>query len=82
MCDGVSQVALVIKNWPANTGDPRDAGLIPASSLPKGALMQGRVTHSSILAWKILWTEEPGRYGPWDGNESDMTEKLLTQKML
>ena len=21
---------------------------------------EGRVTHSKILAWKILWTEEPG----------------------
>ena len=23
-------------------------------------------THSSIVAWDILWTEEPGRYSPWD----------------
>ena len=22
-------------------------------------------THSSTLAWKILWTEEPGRLSPW-----------------
>ena len=22
-------------------------------------------THSSILAWRIPWTEEPGRYNPW-----------------
>ena len=22
-------------------------------------------THSSILAWKIPWTEEPGRLSPW-----------------
>ena len=21
---------------------------------------------SSILAWEIPWTEEPGRYSPWD----------------
>ena len=21
--------------------------------------------HSSTLAWKILWTEEPGRLHPW-----------------
>ena len=28
---GVSQVALVIKNSPANAGDVRDAGLIPGS---------------------------------------------------
>ena len=32
-------------------------------------------THSSILAWKIPWTEELGRlYSPWDNKESDMTE--------
>ena len=23
-------------------------------------------THSSIFAWKMLWTEEPGGYSPWD----------------
>ena len=28
--------------------------------------------HSSILAWKIPWTEEPG--GPWGHKESDTTE--------
>ena len=22
-------------------------------------------THSSILAWEILWTEEPGELHPW-----------------
>ena len=24
-------------------------------------LEEGRATHSSFLAWRILWTEEPGR---------------------
>ena len=24
-------------------------------------LDEGMATHSSILAWRILWTEEPGR---------------------
>ena len=33
-------------------------------------------THSSILAWKIPWTEKPGRLSPWDRKESDMTERL------
>ena len=34
-------------------------------------------THSSILAWKIPWTEEPGRlYSPWGRKESDMTGGL------
>ena len=31
-------------------------------------------THSSILAWKIPWTEEPGRLSPWGRIESDATE--------
>ena len=30
-------------------------------------------THSSILAWRIPWTEEPGE-SPWRHKESDMTE--------
>ena len=34
-------------------------------------------THSSILAWKIPWTEEPGAgYSPWGHRESNMTERL------
>ena len=37
-------------------------------------LEEGTATHSSILAWRIPWTEEPGGYGPWDRKESDMTE--------
>ena len=35
--------------------------------------------HSSTLAWRILWTEEPGRLvgcSPWGREESDMTERL------
>ena len=34
--------------------------------------------HSSILAWKILWTEEPGRLQSWGRKESDTTEQLST----
>ena len=37
-------------------------------------------TCSSILTWKIPWTEEPGAgYSPWGRKESDMTERLSTQ---
>ena len=42
----------------ANTGDIRDAGSIPGSGRP---LKEGIATHSSILAWRIPWTEETGR---------------------
>ena len=33
-------------------------------------------THSSILAWEIPWTEEPGGFSPWGCKELDMTEQL------
>ena len=33
-------------------------------------------THSSILAWKIPWMEEPVGYSPWGCKESDTTEQL------
>ena len=33
-------------------------------------------THSSTLAWKIPWTEEPGRLEAIGSLESDMTERL------
>ena len=54
---GASQVALVVKNLPAFAGDTRDAGLTPGSGRP---LEESMATHSSILAWKTPWTEQPG----------------------
>jgi len=35
---------------------------------------KGLPTHSSILAQRIPWTEEPGRLHPWDLKELDTTE--------
>ena len=52
-----SQVALVVKSLPTSAGDVRDVGSIPG---PRRSLEKGMATHSSILAWRILWTEEPG----------------------
>jgi len=51
-------VALVVKNLLASAGDVKDAGFIPEPGRP---LEEGVTTHSSILAWRIPWTEEPGR---------------------
>ena len=31
-------------------------------------------THSSILAWRIPWTEDLAGYSPWGHKESDTTE--------
>ena len=43
------------KESACSVGDPSS---IPESEDP---LEKGMATHSSILAWKIQWTEEPGR---------------------
>jgi len=40
------------------------------------ALEKKRATHSSILAWRIAWTEEPGRLQTMGSQESDTTEPL------
>ena len=46
---------------PASAGDTRDAGSIPGL----GRFMEeGMATHSSLLAWRITRTEEPGRLQP------------------
>ena len=53
-------MVLVVKSPPASAGDIRDAGLIPGSGRSPGG---GHATHSTILAWRIPWIEEPG--GLW-----------------
>ena len=49
-------MALAVKNPPATAGDIRDAGLILGQEDPPE---EGVATHTSILAWRIPWTEEP-----------------------
>ena len=39
-------------------------------------LERGMATHSSVLAWRIPWTEELGGYRPWGHKESDTAERL------
>ena len=58
----------IVKNLPANTGD--------LGSITRLERSPGMVTHSSILAWRILWTEEPGEYSPWSCKELDKIEQL------
>ena len=55
MVTRASYVAVVVKNQPANAGDLRD---FPGSGTSPGG---GHGNPSSILAWRIPWTEEPGR---------------------
>ena len=55
---GSSQVVLVLKNLPANAGRHETQ----VQSLGREDLLEdGIATHSSILAWIIPWTEEPGK---------------------
>ena len=67
---GTSLVPSGLKNnLPANAGD---VGSIPGSEDP---LEKEMATHSSILAWKIPWTEESGGLHTvhWVTKESDST---------
>ena len=40
------------------------------------SMEKGVTTHSSILAWRIPWTEESGGYSPCGCKESDTIERL------
>ena len=51
-------------------GDIGKKGLIPGGEDP---LEKEMATHSSILSWKILWTEEPSELQSISLQESDMT---------
>ena len=43
----------------------------------KDPLEKGLATNTSILAWRIPWTEEPGGLQSMCCKESDMTEQLI-----
>ena len=47
----------MVKNPLASADDVRDVGLVPGSGRSPG---EGNNTHSSILVWRIPWTEESG----------------------
>ena len=47
----------MVKSLPANEAGVEDAGSIPGSGRSPGG---GHGIHSSILAWRIPWTEGPG----------------------
>ena len=54
---GFTGGAQVVKNPPVNAEDASDTGSIPGT---RNALEEEMATHSSILAWEILWTDKPG----------------------
>ena len=66
-CTRASLIANLVKNLPAKQ-ETQVQSLGQEDSLEKEM-----VTHSSILAWSIPWTEEPGRLQSMGLQESDMT---------
>ena len=61
-----SQVALVVKNPPANSGNMREV-FDPGREDP---LEESMATHSSVLAWRSPWTERSG------GLQSIMSQRV------
>ena len=68
----------MVKNTPPSVGDLRDVGSIPGSD----PLEEAMATHSSILVWRIPWTDEPGRLQSTGSQESDTAEPTHTLKIL
>ena len=66
----VSVVAQLVKNLTAMQK-------IQVHSLGRDdPLEEEMATHPSFLAWRVPWTEEPGRYSPWGCKELETTERL------
>ena len=61
----------MIKNPPANAG-----GTSLVQSRREDPLEEEMATHSSILTWKIPWTEEASRLQSMGCKESDTAEQL------
>ena len=67
-----THVVLAVKNLPVNAGGVRDA-----------TLAEGMALHSSILAWRIPWTEESGElYSPWGHKQSDASKHITLSLIL
>ena len=56
-----------------------EAGSISGSGRSPG---EGMAIHSSILAWEIAWTEEPGRLESMGSQESEIVNKQQKQRTL
>ena len=69
-----SLVALTVKNLPTMQETW-------VQSLGRDPLEKGMVTHASILAWRIPWTEEPGGlHSPWCCKETRLSDFHLLTK--
>ena len=54
----------------------------PVLQWEPASLEKGTATHSSILAWRIPWTEEPGGLPSEGGKEFDTTEMTLAHSLI
>ena len=71
-----TRVALVVKSLPVQVTWVPSLGR-------EDPLEKEMATHSSILAWRIPWTEEPGGYSPWGhrvGHEHACTQQCEDQQ--
>ena len=66
-------VGSVVENPPANAGD---MGSVPGQARSRGEGNGNPL--QNILAWEILWTEEPGGYSPWSCKR--VRHDLMTKK--
>ena len=64
----------MVKNPPDSAGHVRDPGPIRVGK--GGSPGEEMAAHSSILAWRIPWSEEPGGLQSRGHKELDMTERL------
>ena len=69
----VSQVKLVVKNPLVNAGEVRVQSLGQEDPPEKETAI-----HCSTLAWRIPWSEEPGRLQSMGSQKLDMTEHTQT----
>ena len=67
------------KETACSAGDAGDMSLIPGSGR---SLEKGMATHFRILAWRIPWTEEPGRLQSIGHKELDMTKQCSNYRTI
>ena len=63
------------KESACNAGDPDLISVL-------GRSLEGNATHSSILAWRIPWTEEHAGLHGWSHKELDLTKQLTLMNFL
>ena len=64
----------MVKNLPATQKTACNTGDVVGSLGQEESLEKGMATYSSILVWRIPWTEEPGGIQSMVSQESDITE--------